>query len=538
MRCPTPIFVSSNTEKDSELITHKTEIMKFNVFKKSKKATKPNTVNHAGAKAYTLTPEMELYTAVVNSTLEKTTYENSAKRHARIIALVQKVNPVFVAKLAVYARKKMYMRTIPIVLAVELAKIHKGDDLVSKTVNGVIQRADEITELLSYYQIANNRMGDKKLNRLSKQVQKGLAMALNKFDEYQFGKYNRKAEVTFKDAIFLTHPKPKSDVQQSIFNAVINDTLQTPYTWETELSALGQMNFDSPALKKKAVTDKWEELIDSGKLGYMALMRNLRNILDADVSHAHVAKIAFVLSNEDNVKRAKQLPFRFFSAYRELKDHPSSYTGFILESLEMAIKASVLNIKGFELDKKIVIACDVSGSMMTPISKNSKIQAYDVGLVLGMLLKNKSKNVITGLFGNIWKEFSLPGGNVLSNVMKLKSLEGNVGYSTNGYKVIEYYARNRKVVDKIFIFTDCQLWNSNARYSADARIDSEWKKYKQIAPNAKLYIFDLLGHGNAPLQVEKNDVHLIAGWSDKVFEVLDALENGSSALKEIKKIDL
>jgi len=511
--------------------------MKFNIFNRAKHAKTPNTINHEGAKAYTFTPEMELYAAVVNSTLEKTTYESAQKRHARIIALIQKVDPVFVAKLASYARKNMYLRTIPIVLAVELAKIHRGDDLVSKTINGVILRADEITELLAYYQKANHRTGEKKLNKLSKQVQKGIAMALNKFDEYQFGKYNRKAEVTLKDAIFLTHPKAKNELQQSIFNKIINDTLKTPYTWETELSALGQLNFDNEYLKKQAFTAKWEELIDSGKLGYMALMRNLRNILDAEVSHAHIAKIAFALSDEDNVKRAKQLPFRFFSAYRELMDHPSSYAGFILESLEMAIKASVLNIKGFELDTKVVIACDVSGSMMTPISKKSKIQAYDVGLVLGMLLKNKSKNVITGLFGNIWKEFALPKGNVLANVMKLKSLEGKVGYSTNGYKVIEHYNRNHIVIDKVMIFTDCQLWNSNS-YHRDAHLDSEWKKYKRLAPNAKLYIFDLLGHGSAPLQVERNDVYLIAGWSDKVFEVLDALENGGSALKEIKKTEL
>ncbi|WP_299898606.1 TROVE domain-containing protein [uncultured Aquimarina sp.] len=507
--------------------------MKFNVFTKSTNEVR----NYQGAKAFRLSPEMELYTAVVNSTLEKTNYEATNDRLERIIQLVQKNDPYFVAQLAVYARQKMYLRSIPIVLAVELSKVHSGDNLISKTVNGVIQRADEITELLAYYQFANQRTGTKKLNKLSKQIQKGIVMALNKFDAYQFAKYNRKTEVTFKDAIFLTHPKPKDNVQQSIFDKVINDSLEVPYTWEVELSTLGQQKFANDIEKQNAFTAKWEELIDSNKLGYMALMRNLRNILEAEVSHAHIAKIVTTLTNESNVKQSKQLPFRFMAAYQELSAVKSSYTSYILDALEKAIQISVINMKGFELDTKVVVACDVSGSMMQPISRKSKIQAYDIGLVLGMLLQNKCKNVITGLFGDRWKQYVLPKGNVLSNVMKLKRIEGEVGYSTNGYKVIQSLNNNKTKVDKVMIFTDCQLWNSG-HYNSDKHIETEWKAYKKLVPNAKLYIFDLMGYNSAPLQVEQNDVYLIGGWSDKVFEVLDALENGNSVIQYIKEQSL
>jgi len=507
--------------------------MKFNKFTKKQNEIK----NHQGAKALRLSPEMELYTAVVNSTLEKTNYETGGKRLARIIQLVRINDPYYVAQLAVYARQQMYLRSIPIVLAVELSRIHSGDNLVSRTVNGVIQRADEITELLAYYQAANKRIGTKKLNKLSKQVQKGIVMALNKFDAYQFAKYNRKTTVTFKDAIFLTHPKPKDELQQSIFNQVIQDTLETPYTWEVELSSLGQQEYASAKAKQEAVTAKWEELIDSNKLGYMALMRNLRNIMEADVSHTHIGKIVDRLTNETAVQRSKQLPFRFMAAYQELMQTRSSYTAYILEALETAIKISTANMEGFELDTRVVIACDVSGSMMQPISKNSKIQAYDIGLVLGMLLQHRCKNVITGLFGNIWKRYVLPKGDVLSNVMKLKKIEGQVGYATNGYKVIQELNTKKQIVDKVMIFTDCQLWNSN-HYNSDAHIATEWKQYKKIAPQARLYIFDLMGYGQAPLKVAHNNVYLIGGWSDKIFDVLDTLEQGTSIVRHIKKQSL
>src|SRR5688500_12668127 len=103
--------------------------MRFNFRSKEKTAT----LNHAGAKAYTLTPEMELYSAIATTMLNETFYEKADDRLARIKNLITQVNATFVAKLAVYARKEMNLRTAPVMLATELAKIHKGNDLVAKT---------------------------------------------------------------------------------------------------------------------------------------------------------------------------------------------------------------------------------------------------------------------------------------------------------------------------------------------------------------------------------------------------------------------
>ena len=507
--------------------------MKFNVFTKQRTQV---ITNHQGEKAYKMTPEMELYSAVVTTSLEKTTYENTSDRIKRIRKLVRNCDPVFVAKLAVYARTKMNLRSIPVVLAVELGKIHKGDNLVSKTIYNIIQRADEITEVLAYYQMANKRNDVKKLNRLSKQVQKGIAKSFTKFDEYQFAKYNRKGEVTLKDALFLTHPKAANENQQFLFNKIVNDSLETPYTWEVELSKVGQQKFASAEAKKEAVRATWETLIKSKKVGYMAIMRNLRNILQADVSPDCISQVADYLSNEQAVLRSRQLPFRFLSAYNEVQLIDSQYTSYIMEALEDAIQISAHNIKGFDINTRVLMACDVSGSMFSPVSGKSKIQCYDIGLVLAMLLQNRSKNTITGIFGDRWMTYNLPKKGILRNVNALKKIEGKVGYSTNGFKVIEYLNQKKKVMDKVFFFTDLQMWNSTY---GNNHIQKEWLKYKRnVAPHAKLYLFDLMGHGQAPLRLEQNDVHLIAGWSDKVFEVMHAIENGKKALSEIKKIEL
>jgi len=509
--------------------------MRFNVKKLIEDELAHGSIkNYEGERAYALNPELELYTAVATSFASNKFYEGSEKFIIRLRALIVKCEPGFVAKLAVYAREEMHLRSIPLVLLVELAKVHSGNDLLSKATARVVARADEITELLAYYQMANERYQAKKLHRLSKQLQKGLAAAFNKFDEYQFAKYNRKAAITLKDALFLVHPKAKDSAQQALFDKIVNDDLQVPYTWETELSKVGQQHYENEISRNKAFKTKWAALIESKKLGYMALLRNLRNILQVGVSIEHLRLVAKRLANPNAVKKSKQLPIRFLAAYNELAATDFEAKKVLMKALEEAVSASAENIQGFNKNTKLLIASDVSGSMYQPLSRKSKIRLYDVGLMLSMLLQSKYNHVETGIFGDTWATVKLPSKNVLKNVSALQSLEGTVGYSTNGYLVIEYLINTRKVMDKVMFFTDMQMWNS--RYGDD-HLQEAWRQYKrQIAPNAKLYLFDLAGYGQAPVRLEEDDVYLIAGWSDKVFAMLEAVEKGKSAVEAIQQV--
>lgn len=524
--------------------------MKFNLLTKAKQTV----INHEGAKAYTLSAEMELYTAVVTWSLNDSFYEKDETRYDRLRRLLYNCKPEFVGKLAVYARTKMYMRSVPLLLVTELANLHSGDDLVARVTAGVVNRADEITELLACYELMNKRAGTKKLNRLSKQMQKGLAIAFNRFDEYQFAKYNRVGAIKLRDALFLVHPKAKDDAQQALFNKIAKNELETPYTWETELSALGRLSFENDEAKALAFKAKWEELIDSGKLGYMAMLRNLRNIQQAGVSYAHLTKVCTTVADAEQVAKAKQFPFRYLAAYRELAimdakpalgiisrvatlfNNNKGYTGELLDALEKAMQASAENISGFDENTRVLLACDVSGSMAQPISAKSKIMNIDIGLVMAMLLQSRCRNVEIGLFGDRWKTITIPRSNILSNVQLLYKRANEVGYATNGYLVIQDLLNRHVKTDKVMLFTDCQLWNNQGNNN---HMQTLWNKYKaSVAPGAKLYLFDLAGYGQSPLQALHNDVYLIAGWSDKVFDVIAAIEKGGSALDDINNIDL
>lgn len=494
-------------------------------------------LNHEGAEAFALSAEMELYTTVVTSSLSSKFYETAEEQIARMSALIGKCDHKFVAQLAVYARTEMNLRSIPLFLIVELAKIHSGDALVSHTIGKVVLRADEIMELLICYQWRNKQKGIKKLAKLSHQIQAGLQQAFNRFDEYQFAKYNRdNLEVKLRDALFLVHPKAKDDAQQAIFDKIANKTLATPYTWETELSALGQQKFETSETRQEAFKAKWEELILSGKLGYMALLRNLRNILNAEVDADYVKNVSERLCNPHEVVRSRQLPFRYLSAYRELRCSKNGNVSLVMDALEDAVLATAQNIAGFRNDTRVLIACDISGSMnYTSVGARSSVKNYDIGLVLAMLLRNRCENVVTGIFGDTWKVVNMPSKGILSNVEQMYKIVGEVGYSTNGYKVIEYLRTNDIKMDKVMIFTDCEMWNSRDN---DKTIQLEWAKYKATAPDAKLYLFDLCGYGQSPLRLAGNDVALIAGWSDKVFDMLQAIDNGESIVDEIRKIPL
>ena len=504
----------------------------------SKLKEQMTVTNHEGVKAYAMTPELELYTAVVTASLSDLFYEKEDERVKRIAALVKKVSPDFVARLAVYARTQMHLRSIPLLLLVELAKVHNGDDLVARAVEKTVLRADEIMELLMCYQWRNPSADPrKKLGRLSRQIQNGLQRAFNRFDEYQFAKYDRdNLEVKLRDALFLVHPKARDGQQQALFDKIVNRQLETPYTWETELSALGQQQFASDKEMAVAFRQKWEELIRSGKVGYMALMRNLRNMLQADVSFSDIQLVADRISDAVQVAKSKQLPFRYLSAYREIEQVNSTGTTSLMSALEAAVRHSAANIEGFDEDTRVLIASDVSGSMMwSKISDKSTVHLYDIGLLLSMLLKSRCKQVVAGIFGDIWSVVNMPSDNILMATRQLERLEGKVGYSTNGYKVIDWLIEQNQVMDKVMMFTDMQMWDSTG---GNSTFEKSWRRYKQTAPHAKLYLFDLGGYGQSPLRLVEPDVYLISGWSDRVFDVLSAVDNGADAISVINSIEV
>lgn len=474
------------------------------------------TENLAGGEAWKLNPEMELYTYVCTSTLSPKFYGPGIRDQVlRICELIEQCDPVFVEKLAVFAREKMFLRTIPVVLTVECARQGKGN--IRRMASRVIQRPDEIVEMLGAYAKANGRVsGTKIFRKLSNQLKRGIGDAFNKFDEYQFAKWNRSKSINLKDAMRVCHPKPINEEKSALFKKILEDNLEVPYTWEVELSRAGQ-----EGRSKKEV---WEELIESGRLPYMALLRNLRNLENANISKEHMDSVIETISSQENVLRSKQLPFRFLSSYKSV-----STNGF-KKALNEAVKASIQNIDFFKSTDKVLIACDVSGSMSVPVSEKSTVEMINIGLLLGMLMKYKVSVCDTGIFGTRWMEYEMNSNEPLDNVGFSWDISRKVGLSTNGYKVIGWLLKKERSYNKICFFTDCQLYGGP--------MNDLWKKYKRKHPQAKLYLFNLAGYGDTPVDWKNNDVTLISGWSNEIFKILRSVEDGEEVLDQIHKVEL
>lgn len=322
---------------------------------------------HEGAPSPVLSPILELRrTVMANMLFEDSFYEDGQSSADRIKTLVKKVKFEDAAQIAIDAREKMKLRHVPLLIVRELLRNHSGrkvGDLIAR----VIQRPDELGELLALY------WKDGKDQPLSSQLKIGLARALKKFNEYSLAKYNRDGEVKLRDVLFLSHAKPANDEQAALFKKLTDNTLATPDTWEVSLSA--------GADKKETFT----RLLTENKLGALALLRNLRNMIESGVSEDLIREGLATMKTE------RVLPFRFISAAKYAPRLEDALESAMLRCLEEQPK----------LAGKTAILVDHSGSMNgAKVSAKSEIDRFDAACAVAMILRECAERCRVFAFSN------------------------------------------------------------------------------------------------------------------------------------------
>ena len=296
---------------------------------------------------------------------EDTFYESGVSIAERIQTLIPQCDPKEVYKIAVRARNNMKLRHIPLLIAREMARGKYGKELVGTLLPEIIQRPDELTEFLAIY------WKDGK-TPISAQVKKGLAKAFTRFDAYQLAKYDREGAIRLRDVLFLCHAKPESREQESLWKQLIDRTLPIPDTWEVKLSAGGD--------KKEVFTS----LISEKKLGALALLRNLRNMIGAGVDE-YLIKDAIHAMKSDRV-----LPYRFIAA--------AKYAPAFEPQLEEAMMRNLASHE--KLPGKTVLLVDVSGSMDMALSGKSDLKRVEAACGLAILLREICEDVTIYSFSN------------------------------------------------------------------------------------------------------------------------------------------
>lgn len=376
-------------------------------------------------------------------------------------------------------------------------------------------------------------------------LKRGMAEVLKNFDEYQIAKYNGgNKEMKFRDVLKITHPTPKSKEVEELFGKILNDQLETPYTWETELSAKGNNK------------EVWEELIASGRVGYMALLRNLRNIVK---SGADITPVLAILADPIQVKKSRQLPFRFFSAYRTLENE-YLMTQDIHRALESAVSASVENMD--KIMGRTLIAIDVSGSMSSSISDKSDIRCSDIASLFGAMASKLCEDATVCYFEaakSLYRDHFRRNGwafpesrfknseecgyriahygrydSILDIALKNSFAGGGTDLSLPMQFALEEDAtRNLKAFDRVIYFSDNEC-NRGLETTVQGMVDTYRRKYNR---DFWVHGVDLQGYGTQQFCGSKFD--LIAGWSDKVLSFINLAEKGVGTLvKEIETYQL
>jgi hypothetical protein len=372
-------------------------------------------------------------------------YESDDQIAARIVQLVHEVKDHDVADVAITARTRLKLRQVPLLVTAALAwKYRHGHPparLVEDTIAEVVRRPDQAAEFLGMYWTLNGRDfkagGKPSPKKLSAQVKKGLARAFARWSEYNLAKWDEGDKtIKTRDVLFLSHAKPQNTAQAELWKRLANDTLETPDTWEVALSRGDD---------KRAT---WERLIRERKLGYIALLMNLRNALHVGVDEALLREAIL-----HGARGSQALPFRFISAARAAP----SLERTLGEALELAAQDYR------KLPGRTGLVIDVSGSMRGSLGHRTKLNRIDAAGALAVTARALCESVaIYATAGNdstrVHKTRQLPDRAGLGLIDALQIAGGELGgggiFLTQAMQYIGEH--ETRPFDRVLVFTDEQ----------------------------------------------------------------------------------
>lgn len=357
-----------------------------------------SAVTHEGGKAAGhITPKAQLLRQASTCMLwENTFYESGSEIATGLAASCASAKPVDVVEVSRRCRTDLKLRHVPLFLLAQLARPKaKPGRLLSDALADVIQRPDEMGEFLSIYAKVYGYTPKTLKGHLPNAVKRGLARAFTKFSAYQLAKWDRAAGVTLKDVMFLVHPKPKDEAQAALWKSLIDGSLAAPDTWEVALS--------SGADKKETFT----RLLTDNKLGYMALLANLRNMIDAGVDQSVIRERLI-----GNAKGSRALPFRFLTAAK----HAPALADALSEAMIGAVEG--------HLGDMTYVIIDVSGSMDKKLAGKSQTARVDAAAGLAILVREVSASCRVFTFSESLVEVPTLRGLALSQCISASQPHG------------------------------------------------------------------------------------------------------------------
>lgn len=427
---------------------------------------------------------------LANLLWENNAYVDDESVSQEIERLIPLCTPEEVYNLALETRQKQKLRHTPLFIAAEMCKHEGTKKYVRDLLPRIITRADMLTDFLALYW-RNGKCP------LAAQAKKGLADSFHNFNEYHFAKYDRNGIIKLRDVIFLTHPTPRSKEEVILFEKIANRTLAAPKTWEVMLST------------GKDKKETWTKLIEENKIGGLAMLRNISNMMKANVAKKVITQ------GLENLKSSMLLPLDFLKA--------SNLNHQFEREIEEAMLSSYENLP--KLKGRTLFIVDVSGSMMASISSKSMFNRLSCACAVAMLAANQCEDfelVCTAEDDYLRKhkskhiKYPKKGFGIISQIKDTYSKLSEGGIFTR--QCLDWcYDNVGTEFDRIIIFSDSQDCDT------DKRLPKPYGKYNYICDvSAEKHGIDYHGIWDAE----------ISGWSEHFMTFIASYEGLNNVFEQ------
>lgn len=509
---------------------------------RSRRAPAATTVNKAGGRAYKLTDAETLAQYVVTSCFNDVYYASAKEQLDEVIKICQSVDPVIIAKAAVYGHETGGMKDVPAFLLATLAA--KGEiELLRQAFPRVVTNPKM---LLNFVQVIRSGVtGRKSFGSAVKNL-------INDWITSRYGNKLFLASVGYSnpslvDVIKMTHPRPNSEEQNALFGYLLgkdyNAEALPPLVKEFEAfkadNSLPLPNMDYRALTNCGLTkDHWKQIAQNMPWNTLRLNLNTLNRNGVFEDNAILTSVAGKLSNPEEVRKWNVFPYQLLTTFKNTTDLPRKISLALQDAMEIATENVPV------LGDRIAVCVDVSGSMGSAITGNrgsvtSNTRCIDVAALIGSSIArtNPEADVISfGTNARLVPGFN-PRDSVMTNASKLAS-EGNVvGHGTNASAAMQVVANSKKKYDFIIFISDMQSWIDSGGSWGAPGLTQMWENYKGKNKNAKLAEINLQPYGNSQLNHSDPRVMNIGGFSDAVFDVLNEFAHRADNAKFLDVIN-
>lgn len=543
---------------------------RMNNTKSQSKAPAPDTKttrNHEGAKVHDLSALETLFSKVLGSFFGESTYYEKRNAEKDFVELVETINKVpyedreYVLKIALLGREhNMIQYPLAVLTACFNDERFKGDDFLDK--NGrnklqfysdrIIRRGRDIIDVMStqisaygFDRVPVTRgkkvVGYKRDLPLPMQLRKALKHKLETFNDYQLSKaLSESREVTLADCIKLLRPNEKvAKVPKGFFSAVIEGKVQMGAETKQVQSELAKSKNKNSTSTIKDV----KQSVDTSTV--MAIVKNLVALHRAGVfdDKTAVKSIVDKLTDPKQIQKSRLLPFRFYSAWKEVSKLPSSYgVRSVSDALVTALDLSIDNMPKMEGYNAILI--DRSGSMNYPVSSMSTVRADEIALILGAICFKQGVGEVYVFANQCQKIEGLSSKSTVIDLVE-KIRKPNVGGGTQldiALKTISADARKSKF-DNLILLSDNDCYHSTGStfklgsgYWGNASFDDMVNTMIKQGLIKKFYLNNLLGNSFAVVNTDDYRKNLITGFSERIVDVINiygVLGKGASDIRRV-----